>query len=244
MLIGTLAPAATGLALRWSELWPGDAGLRLETAARFAAEPIRRWSLAGVAVAALVLSAQAVWDPPAVVLVPVLAAALVAVVVPELPARVRRLGLEAGAVLLVAAVQRAVFAETEEPSTFWLAQWYVVAAGAVALLRYYAGRQVSVGRAWLEGSAALLSLTGIWVVATAGDNAQQVWLLVAFAVLTLAGLVLGERRFTVWGAAGVVACVLWSVRAYVYALLGVLGLALIAAAVWWLARRPRGTLLR
>ncbi|GEB63359.1 hypothetical protein SAT01_08070 [Sinomonas atrocyanea] len=244
VLMGTLTPAAIGLALRWSARWPGDAGRRLETAARFAAEPIRRWSLAGVAAAALVLSARAAWDPPAVVLVPVLAAALVAMVVPELPARVRRLGLEAGVVLLVAAVQRAVFAGDEEPSAFWLAQWYAVGAAVIALLRYYVGRQVRAARIWLEGSAALLSLSGIWVAATAGDNAQQVWLLIAFAVLTLAGLVLGERRFTAWGAVGVVACVLWSVRAYVYALLGILGLALIAAAVWWLERRPRGTLLR
>jgi hypothetical protein len=79
--------------------------------------------------------------------------------------------------------------------------------------------------------------------AVGADAPQQVWLLVAFAVLTAGGLVVGERAFTVWGTVGVIACVLWAVRAYPYLLLGVLGLALIGAAVWWLVRTPRGTLL-
>ncbi|WP_235779159.1 hypothetical protein [Sinomonas notoginsengisoli] len=213
VLGGTLVPAALGVALRWSGRWPGAAGSRLEELGLFRADPVRHWTLIGAAGAALALSVRAAWEPPAVVLVPALAMALVAVAVPELSLRARRLGAEVGAIVLVAAFQRAVFAEAvEEPGGFWLAQWYVVTAAVVALLRYYVGKQVVPGRAWLEGAATLLSLTGIWVAATAGNNAQQIWLLVAFAVLTLAGLALGERRFTAWGAAGVVACVLWSVR--------------------------------
>lgn len=243
VMAGTLVPAAAALALRWSAHWPGTAGEHVEAVAAFEAMPVRRWSLAGVAAAALALSARVSWEPPAAVVLPYLAVALVAVVVTELPLRFRRLGAEAGAFVVAAALQRALFAEVADVSVFWLAQWYVVLAAVVALLRYYVRRSIVAGRAWLEGSAALLSLTGMWTLFS-GDNSQQVWLLVAFAVLTLAGVVLNERRFTAWGAAGVVACVLWSVRAYVYALLAVLGLAIIAAAVWWLARRPRGTLLR
>jgi hypothetical protein len=241
--VGTLVPAAIALALRWSGRWPGTMGTRVQALARIEAEPWRRWAIAGMAGVALAVSAAACWEPPAAVVLPYLAVALVAVVVAELPRRHRRLGAEAGAVLVAGAVQRAVFAEAVEVSGFWLAQWYVVLTALVALLRYYVRRSTVFGRLWLEGSAALLSLTGISTLFS-GDNAEQVWLLVAFAVLTLAGLVLNERRFTVWGSLGVVACVLWSVRAYVYALLAVLGLAIIAGAVWWLARRPRGTLLR
>ncbi|WP_307955632.1 hypothetical protein [Sinomonas sp. ASV486] len=243
VMAGTLVPAAAAVALRWSGRWPGRRGQRVGAAGRFAADPVRRWSLSGAAVVALAASGTTAWNAPAAVVLPFLVAALVAVVVPELWPRFRRLGVEVGAVVLTAAVQRAVFAGGHDPSTFWLVQWYVVVAAVIALLRYYVRRSVAVGRAWLEGSSGALTLTGLWTLFE-GDNAQQVWLLVAFAVLTLAGLLLSERRFTIWGVAGVVACVLWSVRAYVYALLGILGLAIIAAAVWWLARRPRGTLLR
>jgi hypothetical protein len=80
--------------------------------------------------------------------------------------------------------------------------------------------------------------------AFASDTPEQVWLLVAFAVLTAVRLVTAEKPFTVWGSLGVLACVLWAVRAYPYLLLAALGLALIGAAVWWLVRAPRGTLLR
>lgn len=243
VMAGTLVPASVGLALRWSARWPGTWGKRVEAVARLEAVPARRWPLLGAAAAALAASAVACWEPPAAVVLPYLAAALVAAVAAELPRRFRRLGVEVGAVVVAGTLQRAIFADAVDVSAFWLAQWYVVLAAVVALLRYYVRRSAVFGRAWLEGSAGLLSLTGLWTLFS-GDNAQQVWLLVAFAVLTLAGVVLNERRFTVWGAAGVVACVLWSVRAYVYALLAVLGLAIIAAAVWWLARRPKSTLLR
>lgn len=243
VMAGTLVPAAAAVALRWSGRWPGRSGHRVEAAGRFAADPVRRRSLSGSAVVALVASGAVVWDAPTAVVLPFLVAALVAVVDPELRRRFRRLGVEVGAVVLTAAVQRAVFAGGHDASAFWLVQWYVVVAAVIALLRYYVRRSVAFGRVWLEGSSGALTLTGLWTLFE-GDNAQHVWLLVAFAVLTLAGLVLSERRFTIWGVVGVVACVLWSVRAYVYALLGILGLAIIAAAVWWLARRPRGTLLR
>ncbi|WP_415854834.1 hypothetical protein, partial [Sinomonas sp. G460-2] len=126
-------------------------------------------------------------------------------------------------------------------SLFWLAQWYVVLGAVVAAARYFAGQRPP-ATAWLGAAAGLASLSGLEAALTA-DMPQQVWLLVAFAVLTATGLMAGGRAFTLWGAAGVLVCVLWAVRAYPYLLLAILGLALIGAGVWWLARTPRGTLL-
>lgn len=240
-LVGGLVPAGVGVGLRWMAVRADDGAPLAESLRSLAVEPVRRWSVAGAAGLALLLAARAVWEPPAAVVLPVLAAALAALVVAELPPRARRLGAELGAVLVTAALERAVFAGHGDVSVFWLAQWYVVLGAVLAALRYSAGQRRP-GRVWLAAAAGLVSLSGL-AAAVGADAPQQVWLLVAFAVLTAGGLVVGERAFTVWGAVGVIACVLWAVRAYPYLLLGVLGLALIGAAVWWLVRTPRGTLL-
>ncbi|MEA5453483.1 hypothetical protein SPF06_01985 [Sinomonas sp. JGH33] len=243
MLVGGAVPAGVGILLRWAVIWARADAARLGIIVSLAAEPVRRWTL--VASCALVLAAAAriAWEPPAVVVLPGLALAGGALVVPELRRSGRRLGAELGAVLLVAAIQRALFAGDDEASVFWLAQWYVVLGLVVALLRYY-GRSRRGGRSWLAGSAALASLSALWLAFDARvDTAQQAWSLVVFAALVAVGVATTERRFTAWGAAGVVACVLWAARAYPYVLLGVLGLALLGAVVWWLVRSPRGTLL-
>lgn len=240
VLVGGVVPAGVGLAVRWGVVWAtGDD--RLAALARLGADPVRRWSLAGAAATALLMTARLCWEPPAAPVLPFLAVALVGLAVSEVPLASRRLTAELGLVVVVAAVQRAVFAGTAGESAFWLAQWYVVLAAVVALLRYI-GHDQRLGAVWLATSAGLATLTG-FVVALSADTPQQVWLLVAFAGLVGAGVAAGDRRFTGWGAIGVLACVLWAVRAYPYLLLGALGLALIGFAVWWLVRAPRGTLL-
>ncbi|MGN6404244.1 hypothetical protein [Sinomonas sp.] len=239
-LVGGVLPAGIGMALRWATIWAA-ADERLAGLARLGADPVRRWSLVGSAVVALGLAARAAWEPPASPVLPFLALALVALTVPELPLRWRRLATELGMVVVVAAIQRALFAGRMGESPFWLAQWYIVLAASIAGLRYVS-IQARAGAIWLTTAASMATLTGLAVAFTA-DGAQQVWLLVVFAGLVGAGLAVGERRFTAWGAIGVLACVLWAVRAYPYLLLGALGLALIGFAVWWLVRSPRGTLL-
>lgn len=246
LLVGALVPAGIGLALRWAPVWlrgvePLDEPLDAPIL-RLGADPVRRWSIVAAAALALLLAACVSWDPPAAHLLPGLAGALVALAVSEAPSRWLRSTLEVGAVVVLAATQRAVFGGTEEPSLFWLAQWYIVAAGVVALLRYIAGDRRN-GQRWLAAAAGAASLAGL-ASAAGADSAQQVWLLLVFVSLTVAGLAGADRRFTAWGALGVLACVLWAVRAYPYLLLAGLGLALIGAAVWWLLRASRGTLLR
>jgi hypothetical protein len=240
MIVGGVVPAGVGVALRWATVWAAN-DERLVGLARLGADPVRRWSLVGAAVVTVGLATRAAWEPPASVVLPFLALALVVVAVPELPLRWRRLGGELGLVIEVAGIQRAVFADMAGESFFWLAQWYVVLTAVIAALRYVA-QDHRTGAIWLASSAGMGTLTGL-AVAFSADGAQQIWLLVVFAALVGAGVAVGERRFTMWGAIGVLACVLWAVRAYPYLLLGALGLALIGFAVWWLVRSPRGTLL-
>ncbi|HKU09924.1 MAG TPA: hypothetical protein VJQ61_01670 [Sinomonas sp.] len=241
LLVGGLVPAGVGLALRWTAVWLKDDEHLTAPLVQLAMDPVRRWSLAAVMGLALVLPALASWHLPAAHLLPGLAAALVVLVVSEVPARWRRPSAELGAVVVLAATQRAVFAG-DDPSLFWLVQWYVVAAALVALLRYIA-RDRRVGQRWLAGAAGIASFVGL-VSAPEADTARQIWLLVVFVGLTVSGLAAADRRFTAWGGVGVLACVLWAVRAYPYLLLAALGLALVGAAVWWLLRASRGTLLR
>jgi hypothetical protein len=240
VLVGGVLPAGVGIAVRWGVAWAGQEE-RLVALARLGADPVRRWSLAGTAGVALLIAGRLSWEPPAVPVLPFLAIALVGLAVSEVASASRRLTAELGLVVVVAAIQRAVFAGSAGESAFWLAQWYVVLAAVVALMRYIAHDQ-RLGAVWLASSAALATLGG-FVVALSADAPQQVWLLVAFAGLVGAGVTVGDRRFTGWGALGVLTCVLWAVRAYPYLLLGALGLALIGFAVWWLVRAPRGTLL-
>jgi hypothetical protein len=239
-LVGGVLPAGIGLALRWATVW-AVSDERLAGLARLGADPVRRWSLVGSAVVALGLAAHAAWEPPASPILPFLALALVGLTVPELPIRRRRVAAELGMVIVVAAIQRALFAGRMTESPFWLAQWYVVLAAVVAGMRYFSS-QVRAGAIWLGAAASMATLTGL-AVAFSADGPQQVWLLVVFAGLVGTGVAVGDRRFTAWGAIGVLACVLWAIRAYPYLLLGALGLALIGFAVWWLVRSPRGTLL-
>ncbi|KHL05475.1 hypothetical protein [Sinomonas humi] len=245
LLVGGLIPAGVGLALRWAPLWlRGDEHLTAPVV-QLAIDPVRRWSLAAGAGLALILPALASWDRPAAHLLPALAAALVALVVSEVPQRWRRASAELGSVVVLAATQRAVFAD-DEPSMYWLVQWYVAAAAVIALLRYIAGDRRNgrrVGQRWLTVAAGTASFVGL-VSAPEADAARQIWLLLVFVGLTVAGLAAADRRFAAWGGVGVLACVLWAVRAYPYLLLAALGLALVGAAVWWLLRASRGTLLR
>jgi hypothetical protein len=242
VLVGGLLPAGVWLALRWAPVWMRGDEEPSPFLIALSARAARRWSIVAMAGAALLLAARTTWEPPAVHLLPGIAAALAGLVVSEVPVAVRRHAVEVGGVVVLASVQRAVFAETAELSLFWLIQWYVVALGVIALLRYIT-RHRRVGRIWLAASAAGASLAGL-SGAIEADAPQQVWLLLAFVALTIAGLAATERLFTVWGGLGVLACVLWAVRAYPYLLLAALGLALIGATVWWLVRAPRGTLLR
>ncbi|MCU1434257.1 MAG: hypothetical protein JWR71_982 [Pseudarthrobacter sp.] len=247
-------PDQTGV---WGNFLPWLAGagsaaivlyaVRLVRRTPLQSDPVRRWSLAGAAFVAVILVAmagiphdQTSWTAAAVL------AAAVAIAHHEAPVRARRVVLEAGALVLTAAVQRAAIFVLDGPGRlssrefgdlpdpFWVVQWYVLLAAVLGGLRYFSGDR-SAGRILVGAAALLLSFSGLGVV-FGGTGVQQLWILVLFAALLVAGLVVGERPFVWWGAAGVAACILWAMRNYTFVLLALVAVGLIVFAVWRLNR--------
>ncbi|WP_235423564.1 hypothetical protein [Pseudarthrobacter chlorophenolicus] len=217
--------------------------LRVARSARLAADPLRRWSLAGAALAGLILATVVGLPADATAWVAATALAVAAgICIAEAPAELRRVVSEAGAVVVMAGVQRAAIFELDGrrsfssglPDPFWAAQWYVVLGAALAFLRYRAG-QPKAGRGITVAAAVLLTLTGAGTV-FGGTAGQQLWLLVLLAVLLVGGLLAGEKIFVRWGAGGVAACILWAMRGYTFVLLALIAVGLIAFAVWRLNR--------
>jgi hypothetical protein len=224
-------------------------GARLNRRRHLAADPVRRWSLAGSAFAGLFLVAVTGLRPDATAWAAALAlTAAVAVACYETPGTARRIVAEAGFLAVVAAAQRAAIFEldgqyglnyrlsTGLPDPFWVAQWYVLAGAGLGALRFASGQRTA-GRLILGSAAGLLTLSGLGIV-FGGTGSQQLWVLVLFAGLLLGGLGLGDRLFVWWGAAGVAACILWAMRQYTFALLALIAVGLIGFAVW---RLNRGT---
>ncbi|MBT2521344.1 hypothetical protein J7E80_10195 [Arthrobacter sp. ISL-28] len=184
----------------------------------------------------------------------------------EVPAAMHRPVAELGALAVTAAVQRAalfvppvgqrpswldgvlpddtwrepLLPDPFWPDPFWTAQWYVVLAAVLGVLRYRSGH-TDAGKLYLGLASGLLSLTGLLVI-FGGDGAQQLWVLAFFAALLVAGMGYGERMFVWWGAAGVALCIMWAMRQYTYVLLALIAAGLIALALWKLSRsKPAGS---
>lgn len=149
----------------------------------------------------------------------------------------KRLACEIVALATLAGFQRAVlFVDGSKPDWFWAVQWYVLAGAVMAGLRYV-DRQRSEGQSRLIVTSGLLSLTSLGI-GYSGTPSQQSYSLLAYALLLVAGLVLAERMFVWWGAAGVAASVMWALRSYAFAMLALVAVALIVLAIWRLNRKP------
>ena len=197
---------------------------------------VRRRTLVSAAALGLAAAAAAGTVRDATALTAALfVAATVSVAVKEVPVRARRLTLEIGAFLVTMAVQRAVLiSDGHLQAPFWAVQWYVLLAAALAGLRFAAGYRAA-GRVLLGAGAALLGLSGLGIL-FGGSGGQQLWVLGLHAALLLSGLLIGERMFVWWGAAGVALCLTWALRSYTFALLALIAVGLIAFALWKLAR--------
>jgi hypothetical protein len=157
-------------------------------------------------------------------------------VVVEVP-RGKWLAAELSGLIAVAALQRAVlFVGVSSPDLFWLAQWYVIAGGVIAGLRYGMGQRRE-GLLRLCITAGVLSFTSLGTI-FAGTSSQQLYVLVAHVVLLVAGLLLAERVLVWWGAVAVALSIMWSLRSYAFAMLALVALGLIVLAVWRLNRKP------
>ena len=232
----------------WRTYLPWAAGCGVAAAAmylarwigsrRLAADPLRRCSLAGGGIAGFAFVAALGLGEDATA---GMAAALVAAVSIacwlEAPARLRRVTAELGALAVTASLQRAVLftgGPGQGPDPFWSAQWFVVLAALLAVPRYIAG-QTGPARVILGAGAALLSVSGIAIV-FGGAPGQQLWVLILLVILLFTAAALNERLFVWWGAAGVTLCLMWAMRQYTFALLALIGVALIIFAVWRLNR--------
>lgn len=250
---GEVFPDPTGV---WSGFLPWLTGVgsaagvlyavRLVRRGPLQADPVRRWSLAGATFLGLVIVAMGgIRDDATSWTAAAILAVAVGVACREAPERERRIVLELGALVLTAAVQRAAIFAVDRPDglngilgdlpdPFWVAQWYVLLAAVLGGLRYFAGSRTP-GRILVGVAAGLLSLSGLGVV-FGGTGAQQLWVLVLFAALLAAGLVMGDRLYVWWGAGGVAACILWAMRQYTFVLLALIAVGLIVFAVWRLNR--------
>ena len=240
LIAGTLLGVAQGA---WAAYLPWVAGCGpaalLLYGASFAfrgQDGVRRRTL--VSAGALGLAAPAlagIRSDETSLLAALLVALTVAAVVREVPAGMRRLASEIGAFLVTVAVQRAVLiTDGHLQAPFWAVQWYVLLAAALAALRFAAGFRPA-GRILLGSGAALLGLSGLGIL-FGGSGSQQLWVLALHAALLLSGLLIAERVFVWWGAAGVALCLMWALRSYTFALLALIAVGLIAFALWKLAR--------
>lgn len=237
----------------WDEYFPWAAGIVPAAGVLYAAravlrpwladQPVARWSLAGAAFVGFGGAALAGLQDDRTAWVGALLVLLAAIVVSaETPPPVRRAVMELGALAVVASVQRAALLPLTGPGPwpdfFWLFQWYVALAAVLAALRFLSG-QGTEGRLILGIGAGLLTMSGVLVI-FGGTGAQQLWILIAMALLMVGGILVGERAFVWWGAAGVGLCILWAMREYTFALLALIAVVLIAFAVWRLNRSKPG----
>lgn len=152
----------------------------------------------------------------------------------EVPARFREPAAQAAALLAALAVQRIAWLLLGEVNGFWSLQYWACVLAGLAAYEYLRQREDR-GTIVLAASAAILSLSGLSTIISGGAG-KQLWALVAHAGLLAFGLLASRRLFTLWGAAGVVLAVLWYLRGYTFLWLALLGIGLIALAVWRLTR--------
>lgn len=188
--------------------------------------------LALYATAALVPEATA--TAGALTLVAALALALT-----QVPAGSREPAGQAAVLIAALAVQRVGWAVVGQVDGFWSVQYWACVFAGLAAFDFLRNRPQR-GTLLLSVSATVLSTSGLFTVITGGGG-RQLWALVAHAGLLAFGLLASRRLFTLWGAAGVALAVLWYLRGYTFLLLALLGIGLIALAVWRLTRvRPEG----
>ncbi len=157
-----------------------------------------------------------------------------ALTLPELPGRWREPAAQIGSLLTALAVQRMAWLVLGGVDGFWSVQYWACVLAGLAGYEFLRKREAR-GTAVLAAAAVVLSASGLYTVISGGGG-RQLWALVAHAGLLAFGLLASRRLFTIWGAAGVVLAVLWYLRGYTFLLLALLGVGLIALAVWRLTR--------
>ncbi|MDN3903769.1 hypothetical protein [Arthrobacter sp. YD2] len=229
-LVPAWAAAAVLLAIRL--LIPGHAA---EAGAKHRDGVLRRHIIGAGASLILTLAAVPAMAPDASAAAGSLTlAAALGVGLIEMPARFREPAVQAAALLTALAVQRIAWLLLGDVNGFWSLQYWACVLAGLAAYEYLRKRE-NRGTIVLAAAAAILSLSGLSTIISGGAG-KQLWALVAHAGLLAFGLLASRRLFTLWGAAGVVLAVLWYLRGYTFLWLALLGIGLIALAVWRLTR--------
>ncbi|WP_146361070.1 hypothetical protein [Arthrobacter yangruifuii] len=152
----------------------------------------------------------------------------------EVPARFREPAAQAAVLVAALALLRICWLVLGSVNGFWSLQYWAVVLTGLAAYEFLRKRDRR-GTMVLAAAGAILSASGLSTVVFGGSG-KQLWALVAHAGLLVFGLLASRRLFTLWGAAGVVLAVLWYLRGYTFLLLALLGIGLIALAVWRLTR--------
>ncbi|MCC3290268.1 hypothetical protein [Arthrobacter sp. zg-Y1110] len=214
---------------------PVEASLPGGAAARISPSQLRRRILGSASALIPALAAIPAMAPDssaaagALTVVAALALALL-----EVPARFREPAVQAAVLVTALAVQRMGWLVLGNVNGFWSLQYWATVLAGLAAYEFLRKRDQR-GTAVLVVSAVILSASGLSTVIFGGGG-KQLWALVAHAGLLAFGLLASRRLFTLWGAAGVVLAVLWYLRGYTFLLLALLGIGLIALAVWRLTR--------
>lgn len=125
---------------------------------------------------------------------------------------------------------------------YWLILILAVAIGFWALrFMFNSGAE---HRNWRNGIwiAAAVVFTGNSLTLVSQRTAlMQLSGLLGYTALLTLGLVYNYGVFSIWGAVGITAAVLWYLRDLTYIWIGLLGLALLVAAIWQLRRTTADT---
>ncbi|GAA5230540.1 hypothetical protein GCM10025779_13530 [Arthrobacter cryoconiti] len=200
---------------------------------------IQRWSLVGVAICGGFVFALMAMTERDVILLGALAFTITAVLAVFEAPRARRRIIGDVAILACALIWYWASSIYVDLGLFWLVQWLAAAFGALAVIRY-AAKQPAVGRGLMMIAAGLATF-GALLTFFSADVLEQLVSLLLFVALLLVGMIVDNRVFTIWGAAGVATAVLWYLRGFTYVLLAVLALALIGFALWRLNRKKPPT---
>lgn len=198
--------------------------------------PVQRWSLVGVAlVSGAAFSLLAMADHDAILGGALAFTAVAALACVETPGHRRPNAIDL-AVVATALIWFIASSAYVDLGMFWFVEWCALALGVLAVRRHISQLPQKC-KALLVAAGSVASL-GAVLTMFGGDTLQQAVSLLLFVALLVAGLSIDERMFTIWGAIGVSASVLWYWRGFTFVLLAVLALLLIGLAIWRLNRKP------
>ncbi|MFL4473275.1 hypothetical protein ACIPVK_04700 [Paeniglutamicibacter sp. MACA_103] len=157
----------------------------------------------------------------------------------EVPSRLRETGYEGAALAGAAVIHRCWWVAVDGTGAFAALYYWIITLGLLAAYEFWRNRERNATFV-LGASAALLSMAGMGTILSSSLG-QQLVVLLSFTALLVFGLLTNRKIFTVWGAVGVAAAVLWFLRGFTFILLLLIAAGLIVLALWKLGKMNKGS---